>query len=197
MSRFSYCDDAVPGNAGKFLPGWVGYLGCGFADYFNFLDQRQEQLAVGLQVVSHPSPRERHGLSRRIEHMAQTDGVMFAHIELQLRPTPSAGSRDSGPQRSSGRLCVLRRAQTVPAPCRRRPAVREYGPVRTRPTGLCRCRVRNHLAARNRRRRAVLCRASHRMRQVLFLIPAGVDSMFLFLAATDKRWGLAITVAST
>ena len=46
-----HCDDAVPGDVGQFLPGWVGYLGCGFADSFSFLDQRQEQLAVGRQVV--------------------------------------------------------------------------------------------------------------------------------------------------
>jgi len=105
--------------------------------------------------VFRSSLRERHGLTRRIDHMAQTDGVMLAHIELQLRPTPSAGSRDSGPQRSSGRLCALRRAQTVPVPCWRRPVVRDYGPVRIRPTGRCRCRVRNHLAAPNRIRRAV------------------------------------------
>ncbi|MDE0200611.1 MAG: hypothetical protein OXK78_20555 [Caldilineaceae bacterium] len=66
----SHCDYVVSGDAGRFLPGWVGYLGCGFADSFSFFDQRQEQLAVGLQIVPHPSPRELHGLSRRIEHMA-------------------------------------------------------------------------------------------------------------------------------
>lgn len=40
----SHCDYVVPGNAGQFLAGWVGYLRCGFADGFNFLDRRQEQL---------------------------------------------------------------------------------------------------------------------------------------------------------
>ena len=55
----------------QFLPGWVGTWDAASPTVSISLTNDRSSWRSSLQVVPHPSPRERHGLTRCIDHMAR------------------------------------------------------------------------------------------------------------------------------
>ena len=111
----SHCDNTGPGDGSQLLPSRVGYLGRGFANDLDILDQRQERYwRSGLQVLPHPCRRAKDTASRAAdaEHPgSRRISVMPAHTDTSaLSRTSLFGSMDSDPRHSAqGRLSAFRR----------------------------------------------------------------------------------------
>ena len=59
-----------------------------FAYDLDVLDQRQNQLPIGLKIIANPALRERSGLTSSFKHVSQPNLVIPVHIALPLRPAP-------------------------------------------------------------------------------------------------------------
>ena len=94
----SHGHDCLPGDLRRLQSSGLGHLGSRFADNLDVFDQREDQLAVGLQVGPVSTASKRHGFTGRLQHMAQPDFVIPVHTAPRPPQARPVENSDSDPQ---------------------------------------------------------------------------------------------------